>query len=282
MSDTYEPPDGDPAARPAVAQDPPPPEAANPSADLSAEALADGEASGKAEALPEDGPFPWDAESAPDDPDAPRERHDAFTEAKKCVYLRALVKTGCILDACRLTGVNPRTVYRHQENDPGFSDNCRVALRISATPVEITAWRRAVEGVEQEFACGGQVHVRRRYSDGLLRLLLQGSNPKKYGPNPGFKRKQLLKQERKQIEREVRAELEAGLRPRTLDDVRESILRKMEAIARHREPEKLAAGWTKSAEGDWIPPGYAWVGLPEGGGEPGAEEAADGTPRDSV
>ena len=165
-----------------------------------------------------------------------------------------------------------------------FADHCRLALRISGTPAEITAWQRAVEGVEQPFACGGEVHVRRRYSDGLLRLLLQGSNPKKYGPNPGFKRKRLLRHERKQMEREIRAALRANEAERghTPEDCRRSITTKLEAIERHEEPKKLAAGWTKSAEGHWVPPGYAWVGLPEGADGPGADDSEGGTPRDSV
>ena len=238
---------------------------------------------------PEDDLYPWDRDPPPADPDAPRERHDAFTEARKSKYLRALVKVGCIQDACRLTGISPRTVYRHQESDSAFADHCRIALRVSGTPAELTAWSRAVEGVEQPFACGGQVHVRRRYSDGLLRLILQGSNPKKYGPNPGFKRKRLLKVERKRIERELRAEIEEEMRPRTLDEVRGSILRKLSAIDRHRTPKMLAAGWTRTGEGNWVPPGYGpipgWQPPPAPDGEDGAGgEAASGeeTPRDSV
>jgi hypothetical protein len=269
MSDQFDPPGADPS-------DPaPPPDL---SADLSAEALT------KAEALAEeeDASYPWEADPPPDDPDAPRQRHDAFTEARKAVWLRALVKTGCILDACRLTGIAPRTVYRHQERDPSFFENCRVALRISGTPIEITAWQRAVEGVEQEYAVGGEVRVRRRYADGLLRLLLQGSNPKKFGPRPGFKRKRLLKHERKQIEREVRAELSTAFRPRSLDQVRGSILTKLAAIERHEAPKKLAAGWTKTEDGHWIPPGYGWIGLPEGSAAPGEPVSGESTPRDSM
>ena len=281
MSDPLDLPDpGDPAEN----ADP----SADPSADLSAEAVAKAEALAKAEApapAQDDGPFPWDADPPPDDPDAPRRRHDAFTEAKKCVFLRALVKTGCILDACRLAGIGPRTIYRHQEGSPTFFDNCRAALRMSATPVELTAWQRAVEGVEQEYAVGGEVRVRTRYSEGLLRLLLQGSNPKKYGPNPGFRRKRLLKWERKQMEREIRAEIRMevnskGPPERSFDEAVQSVLAKIEAIERHGEPKKRAAGWTKSPDGHWVPPGYApipgWT-PPAAEGGPGAE-----TPRDSV
>jgi hypothetical protein len=221
---------------------------------------------------PDETPLPWelDASPAPADPSAPRQRHDAFTDARKCVFLRALAKTGCLLDACRAAGISAKTAYRHQESDPRFAENCRIALRMSATPIEFAAWSRAVEGVEREFACGGQVHVRRIYSDSLLRLLLQGSNPKKYGANPGFTRKRLAKAERKQIEREARAEmraLESTLRPDE-GKVAESIAAKLDVLDRRQAPQRLAAGWTKTAGGDWVPPGYGWVGLPEGWAPP--------------
>ncbi len=193
--------------------------------------------------------------------DAPRERHDAFTGARKAAFLNELLKTGCILDACRVTRVSARTVYRHQESDPRFADNCAAAIRMAATPIELTAWQRAVEGVEQEFACGGQVHVRRRYDAGLMRLLLQGSNPKKYGPRPGFKRKRMLRHERKQMEREVRAEIAARHEhgKASGEELTEAILRKLEVLDRRNQSKRLAAGWTRSADGEWIPPGFARV-----------------------
>jgi hypothetical protein len=231
----------------------------------------------------QNGPFPWDEPEDPDAPSAnagaeegPRQRHDAFTEARKSAFLKALVKTGCIIDAARKIGINPRTIYRHQQDQPTFHDHCMLALRMSATPVELTAWQRAVDGVEQEFAVGGQVHVRRRYDAGLLRLLLQGSNPKKYGPRPGFKRKRLLKHERKAIEREVRADIEMRMEEPSIEEVTASIIRKIDAIERHEEPAKLAAGWTKSPDGHWIPPGYGplpgYVAPNPGGEGAGGEE----------
>jgi hypothetical protein len=185
------------------------------------------------------------------------------------------VKTGCILDACRLTGTAPRTVYRHQESDPRFFDHCAAALRMSGTPVELTAWQRAVEGVEQEYCVGGEVRVRRRYDSNLLRLLLQGSNPKKYGPRPGFKRKRLLRHERKQMEREIRAEIAAEQPKWTFDEAIVELDRQLDALGLRQDAGKLANGWTKSPEGDWVPPGYVriegWIPPPgrDGGETPG-------------
>jgi hypothetical protein len=223
---------------------------------------------------------PWDGDPPPEEergPDGRRIRHDAFTARRKHEFLRALVKAGTIEDAARAVGVNPRTIYRHHEADPSFFEHCRIALRMAATPLEITAWQRAVEGVEQEFACGGQIHVRRRYDAGLLRLLLQGSNPKKFGARPGFKRKRLLRHERKQMEREIRAELYARRRP--IEAVRESILTKLEAFDHHRSGEKLAQGWTRLEDGHWIPPGYGL--LPGHEAPPPRVEGGD-TPRETM
>lgn len=223
-------------------------------------------------------PLPWDLDPDTDPADlsaeapakaGPRERHDAFTDARKCVFLKALMKSGCILDACRATGVSAKTVYRHQENDPRFATNCRTAQKMSATPLELTAWSRAVEGVEREFACGGQVYTRRIYSDSLLRLLLQGSNPKKYGQRPGFTRKQLAKAERKRIEREVRAET-AARTTCTEAEAFTALERELDALDSRTWKEEQAAGWTKTPDGHRLPPGYGWVGLPEGWAPPPA------------
>lgn len=229
--------------------------------------------------------YPWDEASEParpHDPDAPRQRHDAFTEARKCAFLRVLAKTGCLLDACRRAGVASRTVYRHQDSDPRFAEHCRVAFAMAATPVELTAWQRAVEGVEQEFACGGEVHVRRRYDAGLLRLLLQGANPKKYGRNPGFTRKRLLKAERRQLRREIEAEVELKTRPRSLEQMRESILRKLSAIDAHQHEERRAGGWTQTPDGHWIPPGYAPIPGWTPPAAPGSVSPGPETPRETV
>lgn len=55
--------------------------------------------------------------------------------------------------------------------------------------------------------------------------------------------------------------------PRRIEDVRESILGKLSAMARHREKEQLAQGWSRDEEGRMIPPG--WVRA-AGSGGPGA------------
>jgi hypothetical protein len=234
-----------------------------------------------------DTPLPWEADPPPEEThtaDGRRVRHDAFTARRKHDFLAALVKSGTIEDAARAVGVAPKTVYRHQDGDPAFAENIRLALRMAATPLELTAWQRAVEGVEQEFACGGQIHVRRRYDAGLLRLLLQGSNPKKYGPRPGFKRKRLYRHEKRQMEKEVLHRI-ASQQP-SFDDAMYLLEDKLEALGKRLAPGKLAAGWTRVENGHWIPPGYG--PLPGHGGSPPGHDApptageGGGTPRETM
>lgn len=203
-------------------------------------------------------PAPWEQDDYAAAPaDAPvRPRHVAFSPARRATFLRHLAKYGCLTDAARRTGVSPRTIYRHQDKDEDFARHVALAIDMAAGGIELVAWERAVAGVEEQFACGGKVHTRKRYSESLLRLFLQATDPKKYGPRPGLTRKRLMAWERKRLKKEVEAEVRAKLRPRSFDEVRDSIMRKVEAIRRHSEPAKLAAGWQRDEEGRWIPPGW--------------------------
>ena len=206
-------------------------------------------------------------QAAAADGPGPRERHDAFTGARKQLYLKALAKTGCKLDACSIVGVSSSTVYNHERDDPEFDRQCRLALAMSATPIELTAYERGVVGIEEDVIRGGQVvGTRIRRSDYMLRILLQGSNPKKYGPRPGFRRKRLLKFERKQMEREIRASLKEHRPP--VEQVTETIVRQVNAIRRHRDQTRRAEGWTELGCGIWVPPGWVWTG--------------EGDPRDAI
>jgi hypothetical protein len=186
--------------------------------------------------------FPWDADghadpdTSPLDSGAPRERHDAFNEVKRAKFLKALVKTGCIAEACRRTGTAPRTVYNHQQANAEFLSYCTTAQRMAATPIEIAAWARAVDGIEETVIAGGRAVTRTRYSEHLLRLLLQASDPKRFGRNPGFTRKRMRAAERKEIEKEVRREE----RKKAFEEITEVV---------HRvKRERLAAKEAEAAE----------------------------------
>jgi hypothetical protein len=234
-------------------------------------AAAGAAAGGEDPSSPEEAP-PWEA--APRE-DAGRQRHDAFTQARKRDFLTALSKCGCILQACRKIGVSSQTVYKHQEQDEEFARHCELAAQMGRSPAPIYAWERAVHGVPEEVIQYGRVvGTRVRRSDMLLRMFCQAADPKRYGPRPGFTRKQLLKHERKQMEREIRAEL-AEDQP-SIDQVSDRIVEQVENLRRHRDRKRRAEGWTELGCGVWVPPGWVWTGE----GDPRA--AVAGTGNDSV
>ncbi|HWT11283.1 MAG TPA: hypothetical protein VN231_00860 [Allosphingosinicella sp.] len=218
-------------------------------------------------------PAPWEAEEQADGEDGVRHRVDAFTPPRKKAFLKALSKSGCILDACREIGVSSRTVYNHQESDAEFSRHCQLAIEMSATPVELAAWERGISGVEVDVFRGGKfIGTTLKRSDSILRLLLQGANPKKYGPRPGFSRKRLMAHERKQIEQEIRQKQSASAPP--IEAVTDEIIAKVRAITAHRDKRRLAEGWTKTEDGYLVPPG--WVRADGGRAASGGGGEADG------
>jgi hypothetical protein len=201
-------------------------------------------------------PLPWECDPPEE---SGRQRHDAFTGAKKQQYLKLLARVGCILDACRLTGVSSSTVYNHQAGDPDFARNCGLAIAMAATPIELAAYERAVVGQEEPVIRGGKVvGTRIKRSDYMLRVLLQGADPKKYGPRPGFARKRILKAERKQIEREVRAEM---AEPRTsFEEAIAELDKALDHFGERTFARRREEGWTDLGGGVWVPPGWAWAG----------------------
>jgi hypothetical protein len=111
-----------------------------------------------------------------------RPRHDGFDAERKLLFLTALRQGASVLHACALVGVSNRTAYNHRDRDPGFAEAWRIARGACRLPLELVAYQRAMEGVEEQvWRHGKPSHVRIHYSDGLLRLLLAGEQPGKYG-----------------------------------------------------------------------------------------------------
>jgi AcrR family transcriptional regulator len=215
----------------------------------------------------------WNEEGGAAPADQEGMRHDGFGALRKHKFLKIYQTTGCIADGCRRAGISRQTFYNHLESDARFANHVRLALRMAGTTVELMAWERGVEGIEEDVVRGGKVvGTRLKRSDSILRLLLQGSNPEKYGPRPGFSRARLLKHERQRIEAEVLARI-AAQEP-DIESVRDKILRKLENIRRHEDRKRLAEGWIQAEEGVWIPPG--WVKADEAGAPASSEDGTAG------
>ncbi|HMG48247.1 MAG TPA: hypothetical protein VK614_12395 [Allosphingosinicella sp.] len=116
-----------------------------------------------------------------------RERHDGFSAERKQLFLTALRSGESVLDACALVGVSNRTAYNHRDRDPVFARDWGLAVRMHRAPLELAAYRRGVDGIEEPiYRHGKQVGTRRHYSDALLKLLLAGEKPRKYGRRAGL------------------------------------------------------------------------------------------------
>lgn len=192
------------------------------------------------------------------DSERPR-RHDAFDGKRKRAFLDALGKSGCLRDAARRAGVSHQTVYNHQRSDKEFARQCELALDMASTDIELHAWERGVKGVEEPIVYRGEIiGTRLKRSDAMLRMLLQATKPKKYGPNPGFRRKLLAKAERKRIEEDTRREVEAEIGAKRLDpaEVDRQLMEKLGDLGERLRAERIAQGWTALDDGEFVPPGW--------------------------
>jgi hypothetical protein len=176
-------------------------------------------------------------------------KRDGFTPAKKAAAVKALGKYGTVADAARAVGVSANTIFRHLNKDPEFERLCRLAREAAAKPIETLAWERATVGAEEVVVRGGEVvQVRRKPSDSMLRMLLQASNPKKYGrmSRGGETRRQIERRVRKQVEAEFDAQ-GRGRRPRVAsnEEVEAALVKRLAAFGRRvaaADEERRRAG----------------------------------------
>jgi AcrR family transcriptional regulator len=137
---------------------------------------------------------------------------NGFTPAKKAACLEALGRGVTVEEACREARISPTTFYRHEKKDPEFSSLCRAARARSGGTVslETLAWERGVTGIEEQVVQGGKiVATRRRRSDAVFRMLLEGGDSGRYGPQIKALRSKIEAELRPRIEAEIRSEYEA-------------------------------------------------------------------------
>lgn len=133
-----------------------------------------------------------------------RVRHDGWTGERQRTFLETLGRTGNVRDACRAVRMSNVSAYRLRKIDPAFGEAWDQALKRAATSLEAVAFARAVDGVEEAVIRNGEeVYRKRRYSDSMLRLLLQASDPARYGrtgSNPSVRAREEVEARVKEIE----------------------------------------------------------------------------------
>ena len=137
-------------------------------------------------------------------------RRDGLTPERKARVYEALAKYGTVADACREAGISTTTYYRHEKKDPEFRSLCAAARSKAGAVIELLAWERGVTGIEEEVIHHGKVvGTRRKRSEAVFRMILQASDPEKYGRQGEVMRARIEKELRPKIEAEVRAEMAA-------------------------------------------------------------------------
>jgi molybdenum-dependent DNA-binding transcriptional regulator ModE len=138
-------------------------------------------------------------------------RADGFHDERKALFLAALRHGYSTLAACRLVGISNRTAYNHRRDEPDFARDWALVRRMATLPLELVAFERAVDGVEEPvYAYGKLSHVRVRRSDSLLVALLAAETPEKFGRTAGARAQGKLTRRLKRLARRVEA-LEARL-----------------------------------------------------------------------
>lgn len=107
-----------------------------------------------------------------------RSRHDGWTPDRQSKFIDTLCRTGCVRDACRAVGISSTSAYRIRRRLPEFAESWALALKRARISLEEVAWRRAVEGVDEDVYYAGKIiGTRKKYAHDILRLLiLRGDN----------------------------------------------------------------------------------------------------------
>lgn len=97
-------------------------------------------------------------------------------------FLAAYSIIGSVTYSAKCAGVSTSAIYHWKKNNPVFMEYYERAEMAHTEYLEMEAQRRAVMGVEEDVYYQGEVVGKKRnYSDTLLKFLLKGKEPGKYG-----------------------------------------------------------------------------------------------------
>jgi hypothetical protein len=132
-----------------------------------------------------------------------------WSDAAEALFLDNLAASCNVTASVRAAGFTPAAVYKRRRNDPGFAQRWEAALEQGYARLEALLLQRAVEEALEGFA-----------------------------PDPETPLPQMTVKDARAILSHHRATVTGGprsrrqwARPRTLDDMRDSILAKLEAVA---------------------------------------------------
>ena len=160
-----------------------------------------------------------------DGPQMVRSQGDRWTDEAEAIFLDHLAASCNVTLSAKAVGFSREAIYRRRRNDPGFAERWQAALEQGYARIEMLLVRRAAETLE------GSLQEPREpdpdtplpemtVRDAIAILQLHRSSVKGDGRSPGWR-----------------------ARPRSLDEMRDSILAKLEAVEAARRagqrPESL-------------------------------------------
>jgi hypothetical protein len=172
-------------------------------------------------------------------------REKQWSARSEAVFLTALATTHNVTASAGAAGFSSKTVWERRRTDAGFAAEWDAAAAQGHAHVEMLLIEEAVARMARPGARIGEAGASGGGFDPELAMWL------------------LKRQDAKQAGKLKRGGRYGPPLP-PMKDVTESILRKIDAIEKHGASKKLAAGWSRDEEGNWIPPGWVRAKGPEG------------------
>lgn len=175
-------------------------------------------------------------------------RRDGWTPRKRQGFLEAVARQATMEEAARGIGMSMTSVRNLRARDPVFDADCEAALAVIRPSLVEAAYQRAVVGVEEPVFQGGKlVGVKRRYSDSVLKLMIErGIDPAK--PSDQVFNKTAI----------------PGLKHLSQEEILESLDRKLTAMEKHLARTE-AQGEAAEME-DWARAWHGGAGFGDAGG----------------
>lgn len=131
-----------------------------------------------------------------------------WTDEAEARFLDRLASSCNVTLSAEAAGFSKECIYRRRRQDPAFAERWQAALDQGYARIEMALVRRAADALDGVAPDPGTPFPEMTVQDAIVLLKLHGSAVKGEGRAPGWR-----------------------ARPRSLDEMRDSILAKLEAIA---------------------------------------------------
>lgn len=180
----------------------------------------------------------------------------ALERAGRAGFFRRACPHGCVRSAVAAAGLSVTALYYRRDHYPAFAERWRAVEAAAAERLPGLLRAASIASLDPDVAGEGLPLVNVDQAIAISRL-------KGPGPGPGT------------AAAGQSGALRGGMLLRkpalSVEEAREDLARKLKLLGERRKRERLAQGWTRTQEGQMVPPGWIYVGPgdQEGDGEDG-------------